>query len=479
MKKADIGMVGLAVMGENLSRNIERHGYTVAVYDVRENVVDKFTQKYKGNFIGANSFLDLCDKLSKPRKIFIMIKAGDPVDEVIGKLLPYLNKGDVIIDGGNSNFEDTIRRCKLVEEKGMYYIGTGVSGGEEGALHGPSLMPGGSKEAFLLTKDILQSISAKVGDEPCCDYVGENGAGHYVKMVHNGIEYSDMQLIAETYAILRSAIGATPEKLGEIFAKFNEGKLQSYLIEITSKIFKYKENGKYVIDEILGCAGQKGTGKWACIDSLEEGIPLTMISEAVYARCLSSLLNRRVRVEKEYDIKLEKKSYDEEKLIKTIENALYAAKILSYTQGYELMNAAKDKYKWNLNFGKIALMWRGGCIIRSVFLGKIKEAYDKNPKLDNLLIDDYFKGAINECQKDLREVIKIAVDLGVAVPCYSSSLAYFDGMRNSFSSANLIQAQRDFFGAHTYEKIGEERGKMFHTNWTGEGGDTTAGDYKV
>lgn len=481
MKKADIGLIGLAVMGENLARNMERHGFTVAVFNRHTEAVDSFVARFpENNFIGTHSLEELVASLAKPRKVFMMIKAGAPVDGMIDKLIPLLDEGDVIIDGGNSNFNDTMRRTAYVESKGLYYIGTGVSGGEEGALNGPSLMPGGSKEAFDIVKDILQSICAKVNGEPCCDYVGENGAGHYVKMVHNGIEYGDMELIAETYAILKKSLNLSNDELYEIFKGYNDGKLSSYLIEITYKIFGYRaENGEEVIDKILGAAGQKGTGKWAVIDALEEGIPLTMIGEAVFARCLSSLVDERKSISDAFDVTCAKPEVDKAALVKTMENALYAAKILSYTQGYQLMAQAAKTYNWNLNFGQIALMWRGGCIIRSEFLGKIKEAYVKNPKLENLLLDEFFNNALKEYEKDLRTAIKLAVDCGIAVPTFTAALAYFDGMRTTFSPANLIQAQRDFFGAHTYERVDAPRGEFFHTNWTGEGGSTTAREYKA
>ncbi|MBR2874940.1 MAG: decarboxylating NADP(+)-dependent phosphogluconate dehydrogenase [Clostridia bacterium] len=481
MKKADIGLIGLAVMGENLARNMENHGFTVAVFNRSTAAVDAFVERFPGkNFIATHSLEELVASLAKPRKVFMMIKAGNPVDGMIDKLIPLLEEGDVIIDGGNSNFNDTRRTSQYVESKGLNYIGCGVSGGEEGALNGPSLMPGGTNEGFAAVKDILQSICAKVNGEPCCDYVGEDGAGHYVKMVHNGIEYGDMQLIAETYAILKKSLNLSNDELYEIFKNYNDGKLSSYLIEITYKIFGYKaENGEEVIDKILGAAGQKGTGKWAVMDALDEGIPLTMIGEAVFARCLSSLVDTRAEIADAFDVKCATPVVDKAELIKIMENALYAAKILSYTQGYQLMAEAAKTYNWNLNFGQIALMWRGGCIIRSEFLGKIKEAYVKNPALSNLLLDDFFNAALKEYEKDLRYAIKLAIDCGIAVPSFSAALAYFDGMRTTFSPANLIQAQRDFFGAHTYERVDKPRGEIFHTNWTGEGGSTTARDYKV
>ncbi|MBN1221559.1 MAG: decarboxylating NADP(+)-dependent phosphogluconate dehydrogenase [Anaerolineae bacterium] len=486
MSKADIGLIGLAVMGQNLVLNMDDHGFTVAVFNRTVSKVDEFIDgNAKGtNIIGTHSIEELVRALKKPRRVMLLVKAGSPVDDFIELLIPHLEAGDIIIDGGNSNYNDTIRRAKYVESKGLLYIGTGVSGGEEGARHGPSIMPGGSPAAWPHVKSIFQAVAAKVEDpedgtvEPCCDWVGENGAGHYVKMVHNGIEYGDMQLICEAYYLMKNVLGMSNEEMHHVFAEWNQGKLDSYLIEITRDILGYQdENGEHVVDYILDTAGQKGTGKWTGISSLDMGIPLTLIGEAVYARCLSALKDERVTASKVLRGPQSKFSGDKQAFVDDIREALYASKIISYAQGYMLLRAAAEEYHWNLNYGGIALMWRGGCIIRSVFLGKIRDAFDQNPDLTNLLLDDYFKEQVESAQTAWRRVVAKAVELGVPVPAMSSGLAFFDGYRNERLPANLLQAQRDYFGAHTYERIDRPRGDFFHTNWTGSGGDVTASTY--
>ncbi len=483
MKKADIGLIGLAVMGENLVINMESKGFTVAVYNRTVEKVDAFTEgRAKGkNIIGCHSLEELRDNLAKPRKVMMMVKAGKPVDDFIEKLLGVLEPGDIIIDGGNSHFPDTIRRTAYVESKGLLYIGTGVSGGEEGALKGPSMMPGGSPKAWEAVKPIFQSICAKVEDgSPCCDWVGENGAGHFVKMVHNGIEYGDMQLICEAYQIMRDLLGMSAEEMHEVFTKWNETELDSYLIEITRDILAYKdEDGEAIVNKILDTAGQKGTGKWTGIAALDEGVPLTLIGEAVFSRCLSAMKEERVRASKVFPHEKPEFKGDREAFIEDIRKALYASKIISYAQGYTLMRAAAKTYGWNLNYGGIALMWRGGCIIRSVFLGKIKEAYDKNPELENLLLDGYFADTIRGLVQSWRRVCATAVSNGIPMPAFCTALNYFDGYTTELLPANLLQAQRDYFGAHTYERLDSPRGKFFHTNWTGEGGSTSASTYNA
>jgi 6-phosphogluconate dehydrogenase len=433
------------------------------------------------NITGTYSLQEFVDSLKKPRKIMLMVKAGKPVDDFIDMLIPYLDKGDIIIDGGNSHFPDTIRRTKYVEEKGLLYIGTGVSGGEEGALKGPSLMPGGSPDAWQHVKPIFQAIAAKVDDgSPCCDWVGENGAGHFVKMVHNGIEYGDMQLICEAYHMMKVLLGMTPDEMHEVFDEWNKGELNSYLIEITRDILAFKdEDGKPIIDKILDTAGQKGTGKWTAIAALDEGVPLTLIGEAVFSRCLSAMKEERVQASKVLTGPEPKFTGNRGEMIEDIRKALYASKIVSYAQGYTLMRAAAKTYGWNLNYGGIALMWRGGCIIRSTFLGKIKEAYDKNPNLANLLLDPFFKQKVENAQDSWRKVTAAALTNGIPVPAFTSALCYFDGFRSERLPANLLQAQRDYFGAHTYERIDRPRGEFFHTNWTGRGGSTSASTYTV
>ena len=483
MKKADIGLIGLAVMGENLVMNMESKGFTVAVYNRTVEKVDKFTSGRAAgkNIIGCHSLKEFADNLEKPRKAFIMVKAGAAVDSMIEQLLEVFEEGDIIIDGGNSHFPDTIRRTEYVESKGLLYVGTGVSGGEEGALNGPSLMPGGSPAAWPYVKPIFQGICAKVEDgSPCCDWVGENGAGHFVKMVHNGIEYGDMQLICEVYQMMKDGLGLSNDEMSAIFAEWNKTELDSYLIEITSDILAYKdEEGEYVVDKILDTAGQKGTGKWTAVSALDEGVPLTLIGEAVFARCLSAIKDERVNASKVYPKEIPAYEGDKAEMLENMRKALYAAKIISYAQGYSLMRTAAKTYNWNLNYGGIALMWRGGCIIRSVFLGKIKEAYDKNPALENLLMDDYFADTIKGLVPSMREVVAYGVKAGIPMPAISSALAWFDGYTSERLPANLLQAQRDYFGAHTYKRIDRPADEVFHTNWTGHGGNTSASTYNA
>lgn len=483
MKKADIGIIGLGVMGENLVLNMESKGFIVAVYNrTTQKVTDFLNGRAKGkNIIGTYSLEELVQALKKPRLVMLMVKAGKPVDDFIEALLPCLDKGDIIIDGGNSNFKDTIRRTAFVESQGLYYIGTGISGGEEGALLGPSIMPGGSPQAWPAVKPIFQAIAAKVDDgTPCCDWVGENGAGHFVKMVHNGIEYGDMQIICEAYHIMRDALGLTADEMHLVFKRWNETELNSYLIEITRDILAFKdEDGLPLVDKILDTAGQKGTGKWTSIAALDEGIPLTLISEAVFSRCLSAMKEERVAAAQAFGRKIERYEGDREAFIEEIRQALFAAKIISYAQGYTLMRAAAGTYGWDLNYGGIALMWRGGCIIRSAFLGKIKEAFDRDPQLCNLVMDPYFSETIKNLLPSWRHVVATATMLGVPVPALCSALNYFDGYTCANLPANLLQAQRDYFGAHTYERVDAPRGQFFHTNWTGRGGETAASTYNV
>jgi 6-phosphogluconate dehydrogenase len=480
---ADIGLIGLAVMGENLVLNMESKGFSTAVYNRTVSRVDSFlSERGAGKKItGCHSMAELAASLSRPRKVMIMVKAGQAVDETIEQLLTVFEKGDIIIDGGNSNYQDTIRRAAYVESQGLLYIGAGVSGGEEGALTGPSIMPGGSPSAWNLVKPVLQAISAKVEQGvPCCDWVGENGAGHFVKMVHNGIEYGDMQLICETYDLMKNLLGLSCEEMGDVFDDWNRGSLNSYLIEITRDILRYKDaDGQPLVEKILDTAGQKGTGKWTGMAALEFGVPLTLIGEAVFGRCLSAAKNERVRASKIFAGPKALPPADKAAFIKDLEKALYAAKVVSYTQGYLLMKEAAKEYKWNLNYGGIALMWRGGCIIRSAFLGKIKEAFDRKPDLENLLLDPFFTGVIEDAQAPWRRVAAAAVQNGIAAPALTSALAYFDGYRSERLPANLLQAQRDYFGAHTYERVDKSRGEFFHTNWTGHGGTTSASTYTV
>ena len=485
----DIALIGLAVMGQNLILNMNDHGFVVVAYNRTTEKVDQFlANEAKGTkVLGAHSIAEMVSKLKKPRRVMMLVKAGKPVDEFIEQLLPALEPGDIIIDGGNSLFDDTNRRQKYVESKGLLYIGTGVSGGEEGARRGPSIMPGGSPAAWPHVKDIFQAVSAKVeGNVPCCDWVGEAGAGHYVKMVHNGIEYGDMQLICEAYNIMKHGLGMSAQEMSEVFTEWNKGDLDSYLIEISRDILGTKdEDGSALVDKILDTAGQKGTGKWTVINSQDLGIPITLMAEAVYSRCVSALKDERVKAAKKLKgprpalTSIAANPAKKKAFIEDIKSALYASKIVSYAQGYMLMREAAKQYKWNLNYGGIALMWRGGCIIRSRFLGKIKEAYDNNPKLSNLLLDDFFRGEIKKSQKGWRNIVATAAKKGIPTPAFSTALNFFDQYRAAVLPANLLQAQRDYFGAHTYERVDKPRGEFFHTTWTGRGGTTASSTYNV
>ena len=482
MANADIGLIGLAVMGENLVMNMESKGFTVAVYNRTVAKVDAFIEgRAKGKrILGAHTIGELASLLKRPRKVMLMVKAGQAVDDFIELLLPHLEEGDIIIDGGNSHFPDTIRRCAYVESKGLLYVGTGVSGGEEGALKGPSMMPGGSEAAWPWVGPIFQAISAHVDGAPCCEWVGENGAGHFVKMVHNGIEYGDMELICEAYQLMRDCLHMSADEMHEVFAKWNTQELDSYLIEITRDILAYKDqDGQPIVDKILDTAGQKGTGKWTAIAALDEGVSLTLIGEAVFARCLSAAKEERMAASQAFSGPMPSVPGDRASFIEDIKKALYASKIVSYAQGYQLMRAAAKTYGWNLNYGGIALMWRGGCIIRSAFLGKIKEAFELNPDLTNLMLAPYFKQALKDAQDGWRRVCAAAAMNGMPAPAFCAALSYFDGYRCDKLPANLLQAQRDYFGAHTYERLDSPRGQFFHTNWTGEGGATAASTYNV
>jgi len=481
---ADMAMIGLAVMGENLVLNMESHGFTVAVYNRTVDKVEAFVRgRGKGKkIVGCKTVAELCAALKRPRKVMMLVKAGKAVDECIEQLLPYLEAGDIIIDGGNSHYPDTIRRTKYVESKGLLFIGTGVSGGEEGALKGPSIMPGGSPAAWPHVKPIFQAVSAKVeGDVPCCDWVGSDGAGHFVKMVHNGIEYGDMQMICEAYSLLKGVLGLSNEELHKVFTQWNEGDLDSYLIQITRDILAEKdpETGKHVVDIILDTAGQKGTGKWTSVAALDYGVAAPTVSEAVFARCMSAMKDERVAAAKVLSGPKAKFKGDKEAFIEDVRQALYASKICSYAQGFQLMRAAAAEQNWTLNYGSIALMWRGGCIIRARFLGDIKTAFGRNPKLANLLLDKYFKKAIRQSQKAWRRAVARAVKHGIPIPAFMSALAYYDGYRAETLPANLLQAQRDYFGAHTYERIDKPRGQFFHTDWCKLGGSTTSSTYVV
>eukprot|EP00128_Syssomonas_multiformis_P018190 Colp12_sorted_trinity150504_noHs@9154 len=476
---ADIGLIGLAVMGQNLILNMNDHGFVVCAYNRTVDKVHQFLEnEAKGTkVIGATSIEDLCAKLKKPRRVMMLVKAGKPVDDFIDLLLPHLEAGDIIIDGGNSHFPDSERRYKTLLAKGIHFLGAGVSGGEEGARYGPSLMPGGSPAAWEPVKPIFQAIAAKSDGEACCDWVGEGGAGHYVKMVHNGIEYGDMQLICEAYQLMKELLGLSCDEMSSIFAEWNKGELDSFLIEITTNILAYKDtDGSALVEKIRDTAGQKGTGKWTGISALDLGMPVTLIGEAVFARCLSAIKDERVRASQHLPGPSTAFTGDKKQFVDDIRKALYASKIVSYAQGFMLLREAAKEHKWNLNFGGIALMWRGGCIIRSVFLGKIKEAFDKNPNLDNLLLDDFFKNAILDAQAAWRRVVSSATLHGIPVPCFSTALSFFDGYRSARLPANLLQAQRDYFGAHTYEILGQE-GKWVHTNWTGRGGNVASTTY--
>jgi 6-phosphogluconate dehydrogenase len=485
---ADFGLIGLAVMGENLVLNIESRGYTVAVYNRTTSKVDEFLSgRGQGKrIIGTHSPQELAAALKRPRKVMMLVKAGQAVDDTIAAIAPYLEAGDILIDGGNTHFRDTERRLQALASKGIRYIGTGVSGGEEGALRGPSIMPGGDVTAWPEVQPIFQAIAAKVRDTdgrevPCCDWVGPGGAGHFVKMVHNGIEYGDMQLIGESYHLLKELLGLSASELHQVYSRWNRGVLDSYLIEITADIFRQvdAETGKPLVEVILDAAGQKGTGKWTVDAATENSVPLTLIAEAVFARCLSALKEQRVEASQRLAGPSPSRLSEREEWIADIELALYASKIISYAQGFALMKAQAQASGWELNYGGIALLWRGGCIIRSVFLGKIKEAFDRNPQLVNLLLDPYFAGELGRAQHGWRRVVSRAVQEGIPVPAMASALAYYDGYRSAWLPANLLQAQRDYFGAHTYERIDKPRGQFFHTNWTGTGGTTTSGSYTV
>ena len=483
MSKADIAIIGLAVMGENLALNIESKGFTVAVFNRSTDKVTKFVEGRGAGkkVIGALSIESLVASLKSPRKIMIMVKAGSAVDGVIDSLLPLLDKGDIIIDGGNSHFPDSERRTKSLAEKGFLYVGNGVSGGEEGALNGPSLMPGGAPEAWPFIKPIFQAISAKVDNgEPCCDWVGRGGAGHFVKMVHNGIEYGDMQLIGEAYDLMKRVLGLSAQEMHEVFKKWNTGDLDSYLIEITRDIMATKDSdGEALVEKILDTAGQKGTGKWTGITALDLGVPLTLIGESVFSRCLSAIKDERVLASKIIKGPTPKFEGNKQAFIDDIGKALFAAKIVSYAQGFSLMRAASKEYNWDLNFGNVALMWRGGCIIRSAFLGNIREAFTKNSELSNLLLDSYFNAKVDAAQAGWRRVCCKAIECGITAPAMTTALSYFDGYRTARLPANLLQAQRDFFGAHMYERLDKPRGQFFHTNWTGHGADTASSSYNV
>jgi 6-phosphogluconate dehydrogenase len=488
MEKAscDIGLIGLAVMGQNLVLNMNDHGYKVAVFNRTVSKVDDFIKdEAKGTqVVGAHSLEEFCGLLKSPRRVMIMVKAGEVVDQTIEHVLPFLEKGDIIIDGGNSLFTDSNRRTKDLAAKGILFIGTGVSGGEEGARFGPSIMPGGNKEAWPHVKEIFQAIAAKVSDgTPCCDWVGEDGAGHYVKMVHNGIEYGDMQLIGEAYQLLKDGLGLSPDQFAEVFSEWNKGELDSYLIEISTTIFAKKDDdGAPMIDKILDTAGQKGTGKWTAISALDLGMPVTLIGESVFARCLSAIKDQRVAASKILEGPAGERHIEADHFdvfIEEVRRALYCSKIISYAQGYMLLRAAEQEQGWNLNMGGVALMWRGGCIIRSAFLGDIKKAFDKDPKLVNLLMDDFFSSALNKYQESWRKALIHAIKLGVPTPAFSTALAFYDGYRTARLPANLLQAQRDFFGAHTYERVDKPRGEFFHTNWTGRGGRVSSTTYNA
>ncbi len=469
MKKSDIGLIGLAVMGENLVLNMESKGFTVSVYNRTVLKVDTFiNSKAKGkNIFGAHSLEEFVHSLESPRKIMLMIKAGEAVDKTIEEIIPFLSPGDIIIDGGNSHYEDTERRTLYVESKGLFYIGTGVSGGEEGALKGPSMMPGGSHEAWEKVKPIFTSICAKTDSgEPCCDWVGKGGAGHFVKMVHNGIEYGDMQLICEVYHFMKNLMNFSAEDIHRVFSEWKSTELDSYLIDITTDIFTVKdEDGSPLVEKILDSAGQKGTGKWTSVTALDEGVPVTLISEAVFARYLSAMKSERVEASKELSGPYVEFKGETQEYIDRLRKALYCAKIISYAQGFSLMKAVSEKKNWGLDYGNIALMWRGGCIIRSVFLDKIKEAFNKRPDLTNLMLDPYFKNEILDGIESLRKVCAVSMLNGISVPSLAAALTYFDGYRSEKLPANLLQAQRDYFGAHTYERTDFPKGKSFHTNW--------------
>ncbi len=480
---ADIGLIGLAVMGQNLVLNMNDHGYCVAVYNRTKEKVDEFMQGPAKNtqVIGNHDLKTFFSTLKRPRKVMLMIKAGKAVDAVIEQCLPFMEAGDVLIDGGNSHYPDSERRCHMLKEKRILFVGSGISGGEEGARHGPSIMPGGNRDAWPIIKNIFQDIAAKSEDgQPCCDWVGDGGAGHYVKMVHNGIEYGDIQIICEAYHLMKRLLDFDSHQLAQVFTKYNQGKLNSYLIEITSQIFSYKDqDGKPLVENILDVAGQKGTGKWTGISALELGMPVTLIAEAVFARCLSAMKEQRLELSKLYEDPKRPSQFDTDDMVKAIEDALYAAKIISYAQGFILMRAAAAQMQWNLNYGSIALMWRGGCIIRSRFLGDIKKAYDNNHDLPSLFYDQFFQKALKESISGLRKIVITASEYGLSIPCFSTALSFFDGYRTARLPSNLLQAQRDFFGAHTYERLDRPRGNFFHTDWTGSGGEVSSSTYNV
>lgn len=479
---ADIGLVGLAVMGQNLVLNMDEKGFKVAVYNRTTSKVDDFLEgPAKGtNVIGCHDLKSFVTSLKRPRRIMLMVKAGPVVDSFIDQIIPYLETGDIIIDGGNSLYNDSDRRTYELHQKGILFVGSGVSGGEEGARNGPSIMPGGNHAAWPAVKPIFQAIAAHVDGEPCCDWVGNDGAGHYVKMVHNGIEYGDMQLICEAYQLMREGLGMSGDEIQSVFAEWNEGVLDSYLIEITRDILTVKEDdGSLLIDHILDTAGQKGTGKWTGMNALDLGIPLTLIGEAVFARCLSARKDERVQASTVLPQSAAEFTGDKAEMVNAIRDALYASKIISYAQGYMLMREAAETYGWELNYGGIALMWRGGCIIRSQFLANIREAFDRKPDLQNLLLDEFFIEAIGNALPGWRKAVGLAISLGVPAPTFSSALSFYDGYRSERLPANLLQAQRDYFGAHTYERLDKPRGEFFHTNWTGRGGDVSATNYDV
>ena len=482
MAKADIGLIGLAVMGQNLVLNMSDHGYGVAVYNRSPDTTESFVAGPARDraIVPCYSLEQLVEQLEPPRRVMLMVRAGEPVDQLIGLLTPLLSPGDIIIDGGNSRFSDTNRRVKEVADAGLHFLGCGISGGEEGARFGPSIMPGGDSLAWPRLKPVFQSIAASVDDQPCCQWVGEAGSGHYVKMVHNGIEYGDMQLISEAYHLMRRGLGMEVDAIQKVFADWNHGVLDSYLIEITADILNYRdEDGAPLLDHILDAAGQKGTGKWTGISALDMGIPLTLVTEAVYARCLSALVGERGRAAEIYGSPAPSSSGDTTAAVADLQDALYASKIMSYTQGYMLMREAAAEYAWNLNYGDIALMWRGGCIIRSRFLGNIKQAYDRDPGLANLLTDPFFIDAVKQSEPGWRRTVARGIEMGLPLPALGSAIAFFDGYRSERLPANLLQAQRDYFGAHTYERIDRPRGEFFHTDWTGQGGDTASSSYNV
>lgn len=481
-KQGDIALIGLAVMGQNLILNMNDNGFTVVAFNRTVKKVEDFmANEAKGtNVIGATSLEDMVSKLKSPKRIMLLVKAGPAVDAFIEKLVPLLEYGDIIIDGGNSEYKDTNRRCRNLKEKGILYVGSGVSGGEEGARYGPSLMPGGASEAWPHIKGIFQAISAKSGEEPCCDWVGDEGAGHFVKMVHNGIEYGDMQVIAEAYHLMKDSLGMSAGEIGKVMEAWNKTELDSYLMEISANILQYQDDkGEYLVEKIRDTAGQKGTGKWTAINALDYGIPVTLIAESVFARCLSAIKSARIEASKVLKGPEDSKfNGDKEAFIEDIRQALYASKIVSYAQGFMLMREAANEFRWKLNYGSIALMWRGGCIIRSRFLGNIREAFDKDSNLTSLLLDNFFAEAVHKCQASWRRVVSKSVELGVPVPCFSSALAFYDGFRSERLPANLIQAQRDYFGAHTYELL-ESPGKFHHTDWTGSGGRVSSTTYNA